>query len=91
MNISSNLSVPNGVVGSRGNPREGKEIGRLSAPESVRYFSLLCFEILPSTLSFVNLNVILFLASFIFIFLGFLLGFLSPHSSQLHNIPLYPA
>lgn len=37
MNISSVLSVPDGVVGSRINPREGKEIGRLSsASESVR-------------------------------------------------------
>lgn len=49
----------------------------------------LCFAILPSTLGFISLNfTLLFLAPFFFIFPGFLLGFLSLHSSQLHNTPL---
>lgn len=42
MNISSILPALDGVVGSRGNPGEGKEMDRLSsAPESPRYFPFL--------------------------------------------------
>lgn len=88
MNIRCLLPAPDGVVGNEGNPSKGKGMDRLSsAPESSRYFPLLWDIALH--LKFYQSEFTIISRSFIFI--GFLLGFLSLHSSQIHNTPLYPA
>lgn len=90
MNIRCLLPGPDGVVGNEGNPREGKGMDMLSyAPETSRYFPLL-WDI-AFHLTFYQFECPTISWPFIFIFIRFLLGFLSPHSSQIHNTPLHPA
>lgn len=60
-----------------------------SPPECPRYFPLLQGIALHPKFYQSECHIIFCL--FLFILLGFLLGFLSPHSSQLHNMLLYPA